>query len=81
MTAIMLVICAQLAVNIFKGQSYFCSRGNYAIQEDCLNYGGDWVNYHFNFDSMGNALLSLVCMPWEIMYKNVASNYFLPFVM
>ena len=50
-------------------------------QEDCLNYGGDWVAYHFNFDNIGDALLSLFCMPWEIMYKNVASNYFLPFFM
>ena len=32
------------------------NQNNIVIKEDCFDYGGDWVNYFYNFDNIGNAL-------------------------
>lgn len=31
-------------------------------QQDCLNYGGEWINRDFNFDNIGISMISLVSM-------------------
>lgn len=28
-------------------------------KQDCLDYGGDWVNAFYNFDNIGNGILSI----------------------
>jgi len=30
--------------------------------QDCINYGGEWINKDFNFDNIGMAMISLVSM-------------------
>lgn len=46
-------------VNFFKGSFYKCDLvGNFTIvtMNDCLDYGGNWVNADYNFDNVLNAM-------------------------
>lgn len=53
-----------LGVNSFKGAFYYCASlppGSYPIitKNDCLDYGGSWVNADYNFDNIIQAIITL----------------------
>jgi len=62
-------IFAIVAVNLFKGKSFYCSTDQIVglstkeletlivTKLDCLNYGGMWNRYHHHFDHIGSAML------------------------
>ncbi len=76
-----------MGVNYFKGLYYYCDNETISAdlieslvhKWDCLNAGGDWLNYSSNFDSILNAMVTLFHMSstvgWAaIMYRAVKST-------
>lgn len=64
-------LLAILCMTLFKGQFFYCAVAHLALdyyqkndlvitQQDCLNYGGEWVNPDFHFDSTASAMLTLL---------------------
>ena len=63
-----------VAVNLFKGKSFYCDYSNIiglgqkeieeliVSKDDCLNYGGSWRLRHYNFDNIGNAFMNMIIM-------------------
>lgn len=57
-------------VNFFKGKFHSCDSSNAVLptdfeiitQQDCVDYGGDWVNPPLNFDHIGNSLVLIFQM-------------------
>jgi hypothetical protein len=60
-----------IGVNFLKGLFYFCETSK--ISEltgfnedkldhkwDCINYGGEWLGYSFNFDDIENSFIEMV---------------------
>ncbi|KRX07619.1 hypothetical protein PPERSA_11168 [Pseudocohnilembus persalinus] len=53
--------------NYFKGTFYYCNmkhipfylQDNILTKQDCFDYGGDWINNDYNFDSITNSMISL----------------------
>ena len=53
-----------VAVNLFKGKSFYCDVSNIVgldqqqiedlihTKQDCLNYGGAWLLKHYHFDNI-----------------------------
>ena len=56
------LLFASIGVKCFKGTFFYCDSLNeeYLSQvitkEDCLDFGGDWINQDFNFDNIFKAL-------------------------
>ena len=50
-----------------KGEFYYCEKTSIPTKffslivrkQDCLDYGGDWVNQIFNFDHIGKSMMYL----------------------
>lgn len=64
------VIFGIFTVTFLKGTYYHCEyeeieheieidHHDIVTKYDCLNWGGEWMNEHFNFDNIGNAILLL----------------------
>ncbi len=55
------IMFAILAVNLMGGKLYSCSVDPYDHfkPDDCLKNRGEWVNFPFNYDNVGIALISL----------------------
>lgn len=60
-----------LCMTLFSGQFYTCSTDHLDLtyyqqndlintMQDCLNYGGEWVNPDFHFDTTPDAMLTLL---------------------
>jgi len=66
---LIVLIFAIIGINLFKGKSYFCDMENIIglsnqekeklieTKTDCINYGGDWCKYHYNFDDISNSMI------------------------
>ena len=56
------MLFALIGVKCLKGAFWYCSGLNEELMEsiitkqDCLDFGGDWINRDFNFDYPGKAL-------------------------
>lgn len=49
-------------MQLFRGQFYHCTGENLrnvTTRQDCLDRGYRWENWKYNFDDLGNALMSL----------------------
>ncbi len=78
-----------LGVNLFKGSFYYCtfpSENNYPIvkEQDCFDYGGNWINEDYNFDNILNAMVVLFVIAttegWvDIMYTQFTIFIFIRF--
>lgn len=82
------LIFGSIGVNYFKGRYYSCEKYflNSAFESlllrmsskwDCINSGGIWINYIYDFDNIGNAILSLFIVSttagWaDLMYRAAA---------
>mmetsp|Transcript_9963 Transcript_9963/g.9871 ORF Transcript_9963/g.9871 Transcript_9963/m.9871 type:complete len:326 (-) Transcript_9963:373-1350(-) len=55
------IMFAILFVNLMGGKLYSCSERPYFYfnEEQCTKGGGEWLNYDFNYDNVGIALISL----------------------
>jgi len=56
------IIFGILGVQLFKGKFYYCEGENLReikTKEDCLEKGYQWLNQRYNFDHLGQALMSL----------------------
>jgi hypothetical protein len=73
------IIFGILGVQLFKGKFYYCDGENLrdvTNKENCLQKGYEWVNQRYNFDHLGQALMSLFVLSskdgWvEIMYHGI----------
>ena len=73
------IIFGILGVQLFKGKFYYCVGENLReviTRQDCLEHGYEWVNQRYNFDDLGQALMSLFVLSskdgWvEIMYHGI----------
>jgi len=66
--ALVFLIFGILAIQLFGGKMYSCDPaemtiGNTTVEpatkQECLDNGGEWVNATFNYDNLGQAVLSL----------------------
>jgi len=68
--AFFILLLAILGTTLLKGKFYRCHTEELSIsyqekldlistKEDCMNYGGDWVNQDLNFDSTPEAFITL----------------------
>jgi hypothetical protein len=61
---VFLLIFGVIGVNYFKGRYYYCYYDHisdfdqYVIvtKWDCINFGGEWINYISKFDNIGVAM-------------------------
>lgn len=70
-----LLVLAVIGIQFKRGFFYYCDTHNISLdvtietKQDCMDYGGDWVNNDNNFDNIGNALNVLFQMctavTWE----------------
>nr|pir hypothetical protein C54D2.5 - Caenorhabditis elegans [Caenorhabditis elegans] len=74
------IIFGILGVQLFKGMMYHCigpEVGNVTTKADCIeDYRNKWVNHRYNFDNLGQALMSLFVLSskdgWvSIMYQGI----------
>uniref|UniRef100_A0A0N5BQ40 Voltage-dependent T-type calcium channel subunit alpha n=1 Tax=Strongyloides papillosus TaxID=174720 RepID=A0A0N5BQ40_STREA len=74
------IIFGILGVQLFKGMMYHCighDVSNVITKADCLSVTGNkWVNHRYNFDNLGQALMSLFVLSskdgWvSIMYQGI----------
>uniref|UniRef100_A0AAF5DMJ9 Voltage-dependent T-type calcium channel subunit alpha n=1 Tax=Strongyloides stercoralis TaxID=6248 RepID=A0AAF5DMJ9_STRER len=74
------IIFGILGVQLFKGMMYHCigpDVSNVTTKNDCLAISGNkWVNHRYNFDNLGQALMSLFVLSskdgWvSIMYQGI----------
>ncbi|CAK8686115.1 unnamed protein product [Clavelina lepadiformis] len=73
------VIFGILGVQLFKGKFYYCDGEDVrhvVTRADCTPEVGQWVNRRYNFDDLGQALMSLFVLAskdgWvEIMYSGI----------
>uniref|UniRef100_A0A1I7USK1 Voltage-dependent T-type calcium channel subunit alpha n=1 Tax=Caenorhabditis tropicalis TaxID=1561998 RepID=A0A1I7USK1_9PELO len=74
------IIFGILGVQLFKGMMYHCigpEVGNVTTKVDCLeDHRNKWVNHRYNFDNLGQALMSLFVLSskdgWvSIMYQGI----------
>ena len=62
------VLFALIGVKCLRGAFWYCDGlseeflGNVNTKQDCLDFGGDWLNRDFNFDNMAKALEILFIM-------------------
>jgi hypothetical protein len=74
-------------MNLFAGTFYGCSDGvsyefiqeNVKTKWDCLNYGGEWINKDNNYDTVLNAMNTLIGVQstegWvQVMWDSVDST-------
>lgn len=73
------VIFGILGVQLFKGKFYYCDSDDLRdikTKEDCIKMGYRWLNQRYNFDNLGQALMSLFVLSskdgWvQIMYNGI----------
>ncbi|XP_028263597.1 voltage-dependent T-type calcium channel subunit alpha-1G isoform X2 [Parambassis ranga] len=73
------IIFGILGVQLFKGKFFFCQGEdvrNITNKSDCLNANNKWVRHKYNFDNLGQALMSLFVLAskdgWvDIMYDGL----------
>ena len=55
------IMFAILAVTLIQGKLYSCSVDPYLhfTEKECFDAEGTWVNFPFNYDNVGIALISL----------------------
>lgn len=64
-------LLAILCMTLFSGQFFQCSTDHINLSyyqqndliltmQDCLNYGGEWINPDFHFDTTGKAMITLL---------------------
>jgi len=76
---------AILSMTLLKGKFYYCNTDNLVLtyqqkanlihyKQDCLNYGGDWVNRDLNFDTTSSAFVTLFTVQSTEGWINVMWN-------
>lgn len=66
----LLTIFSILGVNLFKGGFSTCDMTNIPVEVqdkiqtlwDCQDYGGEWINYQYNFDNLLQAFKTQFCI-------------------
>jgi voltage-dependent calcium channel L type alpha-1D len=62
------LLFAIFGVNYFKGSFFFCDETNISLldaidtRQNCLDYGGDWIQKDSNFDNVANGMITLFKM-------------------
>ncbi|KAJ8263901.1 hypothetical protein GJAV_G00142880 [Gymnothorax javanicus] len=68
------IIFGILGVQLFKGKFYFCSGPdvkNVTNKSDCLLANYKWVHHKYNFDNLGQALMSLFVLASKDGWVNI----------
>lgn len=71
------IIFGILGVQLFKGTFYFCRGENLtgiATFNDCISYNYKWENQKYNFDDLGQALMSLFVLSSRDGWVNIMYN-------
>jgi hypothetical protein len=53
------LVFAIIGVDLFSGKLYCCNVEGYNNREECESSGFEWVNSRFNFDNIGEAMITL----------------------
>lgn len=70
------IIFGILGVQLFKGSFYYCIKGDVTNRTECVSQYGEkaWVNQEYNFDDLGQALMSLFVLSSRDGWVNIMYN-------
>uniref|UniRef100_A0A8C4N9A5 Ion transport domain-containing protein n=1 Tax=Eptatretus burgeri TaxID=7764 RepID=A0A8C4N9A5_EPTBU len=71
------IIFGILGVQLFKGKFYYCephNMKNINNKSECLQNGNKWIRHKYNFDNVGQALMSLFVLASKDGWVNIMYN-------
>uniref|UniRef100_UPI00358FD224 voltage-dependent T-type calcium channel subunit alpha-1H-like n=1 Tax=Myxine glutinosa TaxID=7769 RepID=UPI00358FD224 len=71
------IIFGILGVQLFKGKFYYCEPHDLkyiANKSECLQHGNKWMRHKYNFDNVGQALMSLFVLASKDGWVNIMYN-------